>query len=326
MKAGNFVISLDFELIWGVRDKRTIETYGKNIENVPIVITKLLSLFREYDIHTTFATVGFLFVKNKNELIKYTPNIKPSYLIDNLSPYNGHYDLIDDIQKEKYHFAPNLIKQISNEDNQEVGTHTHSHYYCLEENQSKEEFEEDLILAQSLLEKDNLKMNSIVFPRNQINHAYLKVCSKYGIKCYRGNPISWFFYKDAKKLSRIFQRAVRFIDRYINITGHHSYNIEQINKEAEIINVPASRFLSPYSKKFSRIESLRLNRIKNQMSYAAKKGLTYHLWWHPHNFGEYMDENFIFLEKILIHYKMLQQRNSFKSLNMYEASLTLTNT
>jgi hypothetical protein len=31
---GAFVISLDFELFWGVRDKRTISGYGPNILGV----------------------------------------------------------------------------------------------------------------------------------------------------------------------------------------------------------------------------------------------------------------------------------------------------
>lgn len=31
---GAFVISLDFELMWGVRDKRTIADYGRNILGV----------------------------------------------------------------------------------------------------------------------------------------------------------------------------------------------------------------------------------------------------------------------------------------------------
>ena len=33
------------------------------------------------------------------------------------------------------------------------------------------------------------------------------------------------------------------------------------------------------------INSLRLNRIKNEIIQAAKAGEIYHLWWHPHNFG-----------------------------------------
>ena len=31
MNYGKFVISLDFELFWGVRDSRTISSYGSNI-------------------------------------------------------------------------------------------------------------------------------------------------------------------------------------------------------------------------------------------------------------------------------------------------------
>ena len=47
MKTGKFVISLDFELMWGVRDKRTINDYGQNILNVHQVIPQTLELFRK---------------------------------------------------------------------------------------------------------------------------------------------------------------------------------------------------------------------------------------------------------------------------------------
>jgi hypothetical protein len=36
---GALVISLDFELLWGVRDKRTIADYGPNILGVPLCST-----------------------------------------------------------------------------------------------------------------------------------------------------------------------------------------------------------------------------------------------------------------------------------------------
>jgi hypothetical protein len=44
--------------------------------------------------------------------------------------------------------------------------------------------------------------------------------------------------------------------------------------------------------------------------------LTYHLWWHPHNFGIHQEENFLFLEKILQHYRQLQQEYQFQSITM----------
>ena len=65
---GKFVISLDFELMWGMRDKKTLEQYGENIIGVHAVIPRLLELFTSYNIEATFSTVGFLFFKNKSEL------------------------------------------------------------------------------------------------------------------------------------------------------------------------------------------------------------------------------------------------------------------
>jgi len=41
MNHGNFVVSLDFELMWGVRDIVTIRQYGKNIAGVHTVIPKV---------------------------------------------------------------------------------------------------------------------------------------------------------------------------------------------------------------------------------------------------------------------------------------------
>src|SRR6266487_5798938 len=58
---GALVISLDFELLWGVRDKRTIADYGANILGVRRVIPALLDLFAERNIACTWATVGLLF-------------------------------------------------------------------------------------------------------------------------------------------------------------------------------------------------------------------------------------------------------------------------
>ena len=79
MKTGKFVISLDFELMWGVRDKRTINDYGQNILNVHQVIPQTLELFRKYAVCGTFSTVGFLFFKTKEELLANLPSIKPQY-------------------------------------------------------------------------------------------------------------------------------------------------------------------------------------------------------------------------------------------------------
>ena len=78
---GKLVISLDFELLWGMRDKRTISNYGKNILGGRMAISKMLEVFTEFDISATFATVGFLFAKDKEELLTFSPESKPNMKI-----------------------------------------------------------------------------------------------------------------------------------------------------------------------------------------------------------------------------------------------------
>jgi hypothetical protein len=50
---------------------------------------------------------------------------------------------------------------------QEIGTHTFSHYYCLEPGQQPEQFEDDLKAAIAVSKAKGIDTKSIVFPRNQ---------------------------------------------------------------------------------------------------------------------------------------------------------------
>ena len=316
MDIGKFVISLDFELMWGVRDSRTIKNYGENIMGVHTVIPKLLSMFSNYNIKGTFSTVGFLFFENKKELHKNLPEHKPQYKNKNLSPYENNFSEVEDnFEHEKYHFAPGLIKLIQDCPGQEIGTHTFCHYYCLEDGQTILDFREDIQKAIEVAQKYNIRITSLVFPRNQFNSEYLKVCTEYGIICFRGNEKSWLYTAKSGENETKVRRAFRLIDSYINISGEHCYSDEYM-RDSVPVNIPASRFLRPYSKKLKIFDTMRLHRIKSGMSHAAKNGLTYHLWWHPHNFGINQDENFNFLENILIHYRDLHQKFHFQSYTM----------
>jgi hypothetical protein len=73
-------------------------------------------------------------------------------------------------------------------------------------------------------------------------------------------------------------------------------------------------------KTLSWLEPLRLRRIKKAMTYAAKRGEVFHLWWHPHNFGINQEENFKNLTEILEHFKTLQRKYSMRSASMKEIS------
>jgi len=310
---GALVISLDFELFWGVRDKLTLENYGPEILGVWEAMPKMLKLFQEFNIRATFATVGFLFANNKAELETILPNNYPEYEDQNLSPFKSHFETLDGTPfSQKTHFAPELIELLNAAPEQEIGTHTLSHYYCLEPGQTVQSFEADLEGAVRAARLNDITLKSIVFPRNQFNSEYVRVLLKHGIKVYRGNETSWFYRPTQGKGQTMLMRAFRLLDAYVNISGHNSYKEEQ----TDLINIPSSRFLRPYSARLKHLERLRLARIKKSMTYAARNKEVYHLWWHPHNFGTHQIENMSFLRQILLHFKKLNKTYSWVSMNM----------
>jgi len=317
MTNGKLIISLDFEICWGIRDAVKLNNYKENLLGVHKAIPMLLDLFKKYNINATFAAVGFLFFENKRELLLSLPARKPQYVNSNLSPYTGHFNLVgENEEQDPLHFGIDLINQINNA-GQEIGCHTFSHYYCLEKGQDKEDFKEDLLCAKIIAHKRGIQLKSFVFPRNQYNKDYLSVCSELGITSFRGNEKSYLFSSKTEEHGTFVRRPFRLLDAYLNLSGHHCYTLSEMKKNTPY-NIPASRFLRPYSRRLNFFEKLRLKRITKSISYAAQHGLTYHLWWHPHNFGINFNENFNFLEKILIHYQKMNKEYNFESLNMLQ--------
>lgn len=312
MSKGIFTISLDFELFWGVRDHRTLESYGENIRNVHNVVPRLLALFNKYDVHCTWATVGFLFFPDKKSLLPYLPGEKPSYVKKEYDPYSY---LEQNELENIYHFAPALIEQIKKSPGQEIGTHTFSHFYTLERDTTIQQFRSDLQAAIRIAKEQGLEIKSIVFPRNQYSDAHIKICLEEGIIIYRGNALSAAYKPASRENENLFKKGVRFADAYMNLTGHHCHAMPSPNA---IVNIPASRFLRPYKPKFKAFDSLKLGRIKQGIKFAANNGLIYQLWWHPHNFGKYMDENFKFLEEVFKYYHQLKEDGKIESLNLLE--------
>lgn len=303
----NFIISLDFELFWGVSDSRTIADYGKNIEGVWDAIPKMLELFKKYDIHATWATVGMLMCRDYKHWQQIRPDILPSYANQKYSNYALDAEIIK--RYPNLFFARSLVEQIQNTPHQEIATHTYSHFYCGVAGVTVEQFKQDLICAQHIATEMDISFESIVFPGNLIKDEFLQRLPALGIKAYRGEQNYWPCPRTLPG------RAIRFADAWLPLTRNPT--IQNINP-TELVNIPASRFLRPCPLRFKAFESLRLKRLKIALSEAARSSNTLHLWWHPHNFGVNLSENLTFLESLLQHYQFLQNRYGMKSLSMAE--------
>jgi hypothetical protein len=281
----------------------------------------MLSLFEKHEIHVTWATVGMLFHSNKHELLANAPFLKPTYKNRNLSAYRFIEDsgIGENESEDPFHFAPSLIAQILRTPHQELATHTFSHYYCNEEGQTTEQFRSDLKSAQKAAATFDKKLTSLVFPRNQFNDHYLKICFEEGINAVRSNPLDWFWNIGSTQKESPWKRVNRGMDAYLPVGKNNTWSMNDLEpREGLPLCLPASRLLRPYRPKEWFLNAMKIERIRSEMTRAAQNGQVYHLWWHPHNFGNYPLQSVKALGLILSHFEQCRSRYNMQSLNMAE--------
>lgn len=323
MAKGTFIISLDFELHWGGFEKWPVEQYRQYFLNTRKVIPAMLALFAKYEVHVTWAGVGLLFHENKLQLESGLPAVRPTYNNEKLSAYNylSAPGIGNDEQSDPLHYGFSLLKQIQQTPHQEIASHTFAHYYCNEAGQTPEQFRHDLQAAQRAAARFGVTLHSLVFPRNQFNDDYLKVCQETGFTSVRSNPKDWFWHIQSAINEPFWKRLNRGADAYIKIGKRTTFSLAEIDARAGYpVCIPASRLLRPYRPKEFFLNTIKINRIKGELEYAARHNECYHLWWHPHNFGYYPEQSLEHLERILIKFKALRETLGMRSLTMKEVA------
>ena len=324
-KHGYLVISLDFELFWGMADRYTLEEYGDNVLGVRTALPHILERFSAHGIHATWATVGMLMARNHDELLMLLPprDLRPVYRENTMSSYHSinSTHVGNDESDDPYHYGGTLVELIRGAPHQEIGNHTFSHYYAIDGSiNAPAVLSRDLDAHAAIAKTYGVTTSSIVFPRNQVHEAALRICFEKGMTAYRGNE-DHFFYRPRKDSEQsLFIRGLRLLDHYVNISGHHSYPLPR-KTAGTPVNIPASRFFRPFMPVLAFLEPLRMHRIKRSMTRAAKRGEVFHLWWHPHNFGINQKENFRNLETILKHFDYLRSTYGMQSASMSEISI-----
>jgi len=312
---GTFVISLDLELMWGVRDKRTVASYGDAVLGERQAIPGMLHRFAVNDVRATWATVGMVFARDRQDLLTHAPSLRPDYVDANLSPYAAlESEIGADETVDPLHYGRDLVARIAATPGQEVATHTFSHFYCLEPGQTITAFEADLEAAKAIASRAGLSLRSIVFPRNQMTPEHIAAARRQGIDCYRGNPGSFAYRSRSGAENSAMVRATRLLDAVVPLDGAHGYQLLEVAEGP--FNIPASRFLRPYMCEAPAFSALHLRRVMAEMTDAARKGLMYHLWWHPHNFGRNTEQNLAMLDRLLAHFQRLKREHGMTSASM----------
>jgi peptidoglycan/xylan/chitin deacetylase (PgdA/CDA1 family) len=312
---GALILSLDFEIHWGVRDVQSVDgRYRPNLLGVRQAIPAMLELFEEFEAAATWATVGFLFARSRAEARAFTPSPQPRYRDRQLNPYNEPYG--ENEEQDPFHFAPSLISRIRATPRQEIATHTFSHYYCLAEGQDRETFKADLDGAIAIARRQGIELRSIVFPRNEHNPNYDDLLRDAGITCFRGNEASWLDRPTHRQALLALQRGGRIARDYVTADNRASFRWNEIREPSGLANVRATSFLRPFSPRFAWLERRRLRGLSRLLERSAIEKKLVHLWWHPHNFGVNTDENIRMLRSLLEVFAGLRSRFGMKSLSM----------
>jgi len=321
-RPGALVISLDFELHWGMRD----HTGADSLEFADLVpsrrtVTDLASVFNDRRIRATWATVGCLFASSAAELGAHLPVARPSYRNTAFDPYLqvvGHDEAAD-----PEHLAGSLVDQVASTPGQEIASHTFSHFYCLEDGQTEEQFRADLGAAQSIAAARGLHLTSLVLPRNQWNPRYAAAVADNGFTSFRGPQPSLGHRARANGDHRAVDRAARLLDSYVGSAPPPTFSWDDRLGPHGLCDIPASAFLRPYTPQRRRLDPLRLRRLTAGMRHAARHGRIFHLWWHPHNFTRYPTESFDFLGRLLDEFDGLAESEGMRSLSMHDVASSI---
>jgi peptidoglycan/xylan/chitin deacetylase (PgdA/CDA1 family) len=317
---GAFVVSLDFELYWGVFDLyKPPSPYNENVLGARVVVPQLLKLFEDFQISATWATVGMLFASNYAQAKHFYPDRLPSYRNPHLSPYSREHQQCE--PEERFYYARDLVWKIAACPGQEIGTHTFSHYYCLEPSQCIDEFEADLLAARRMADQHKLTLRSIVFPRNQVNRKYLSVLAKHGIWAYRGNEVGWMYRSGPRReQARATRRIARLADAYVNASGDNTVGWQELIEPDGLCNVRASRYLRPFAPSLRVFERERLRRVIGGIEAAAQSGRLFHLWLHPEDMGRNIAENLDCLRVVLETFRKCRTKYGMRSMCMREVA------
>lgn len=122
---------------------------------------------------------------------------------------------------------------------------------------------------------------------------------------------------EEKRANSPLRRALRLADSMVSLSGNGGYRRGGLVPDGDgLVDVRASRFLRPFSRRLGLLNGLTLRRVCSDIKSCAREGKVYHLWWHPHNFGMDLRENMGRLERILDCFSRQRERYGMESMNM----------
>jgi len=263
MKNGTVTLSFDCEGKWGMADISTGWDVSLTRNNLLKAYEFMLKTLQEYNISATFAFVG-AFTESREMFIE---EVLPLLTSKNYSSWlNNSIERIIDKEDEGW-FMPELLSLVKEYDIHEIATHGYTHipFNMLDIDDVKIE----LGLIESWAKKHNIECQSLVYPRNIIEHQDL--LSKFGIFGYRDIPNIFANFLVPKLFKTLLEEVLIFKE---------AQNIE-VSKPAKI---PGGVFVNwQFSFRKYIPELISMLKYKSMIRDAKLKCRVAHFWLHPHN-------------------------------------------
>lgn len=236
-----FTVSLDFELMWGTKDRPYGESFRKLCEiERREVVDRLLALLTEFGIPATWGVVGNLFLKRDHE----DPLLYGSELI------------------EKIRRCP--VQQ-------EIASHTMTHAVLGSPTCTAAMAERELGDWVREARANGVDFRTLILPRNRIGH--LDVARRLGFRCYRGEDPVW--YASQPRVVRRFGHLLEILSARTPACVMPRCNAGMWSIPGSMLYTPAfgmRRYVPVW---------LRVLRANRGLNAALRQKRVFHLWFHP---------------------------------------------
>lgn len=288
-KKGSFTISIDYEYAWGFVDRELSPKDILRIRDEASITSRLIDLFEHHRIPATWAIVGHLLEAGHRQ---------------GRGPAESGEEHGED---PAWFDARGLVARIAASSvGHEIGSHSYAHPLYGEID--RDAAMDDIGRAAEVHTKHKLPFRSFVFPRNKEGHHDL--LKDHGITCFRGLNSAWY-----DKLPYRLWPLGTGIDYWLPTTRTVIPTIHP----SGLVNIPDSiALLSRKGLKRLLPPSQSVRKLCRGLDAAARRGETFHLWFHPSNFSYDTETQFKIFDAVLAYAVELRDRRAIDIVTMGE--------
>lgn len=309
-----FVLSLDFELIWGTLDLHGVSGYGEicRLEREQ-VFDKLLALLDEFETRASWLVVGHLALEGCPTQAPHHPQLaRPQH-----AWARNDWFALDpggDERQAPLFFARSLIERLGQTAvRHEIGCHSFSHVIYGDPGCSEAAARGDLEAAVAALAGIGVAPRSFSFPRNRVGHAEL--LAQHGFSCFRTPEPRW--YCDGR-----WPDALRRAGHLVDVVTARTPGVCRPRRRADgVVELPGSMLYFPMHGRRRHLPlALRIARARKGIAAAIAAAAVFHLWTHPTNLADPMAPMFRGLRRILEAVRAERERGRLEVLTMGEVA------